>query len=347
MTRPSRQNPKVREFILRNVGSQPRSIATSTATLFGLSRVAINRYIKRLIDEGYIEATGRTYARRYSLKKLVSHCVTIDEITRHLSEDTIWRYHVLPHIKDVPQNVVDICQFAFTEIFNNVIDHSLSDEAVVSYEQTYTTITMMIIDTGVGIFQKIQTDFDLPDPRSALLELSKGKLTSDEERHTGEGIFFTSKMLDEFVIRSGDLFYLKKRDGDGWLIETGDLFDTPQGTAVTMVISTDATWTMRETFDEFQGDDLRFRKTHVPITLGKYPGEQLVSRSQAKRILARFDQFSEVILDFKEVEDIGPPFADEIFRIFEMAHPDTNIIGINMNANVKRRQKQAVHQPAD
>lgn len=335
MARRSRQNPAVREYILRNVENEPASLTSSTATEFGLSRAAVNRYVNRLIDEGFIEASGNTKSRRYKLRKIVDEAFQIDGITKHSSEDTIWRFRVLPHVIDVPQNIVDVCHYGFTEIYNNVIDHSLSDIAIVSYEQTYTKITMEIIDKGIGIFQKIQNDFNLPDPRSALLELSKGKLTSDISHHAGEGIFFTSRMFDEFAIESGDLFYLRKRkDNDDWLIETGDIPHPLTGTIVRMEIGTNTNRTAREIFNRYQGDDVGFRKTHVPVKLGKYPGEQLVSRSQAKRVLARFDQFSEVMLDFDGVEDIGQPFADEIFRVFPLNNPNTALFVMNTNNNV-------------
>ena len=300
-----------------------------------MSRTAVNRYVRRLIDEGLIEATGKTNARRYSLRKIVDLEFEIDEITKSSSEDAVWRFRILPHIKDIPQNVINICQYGFTEIFNNVIDHSLSDVATVYYEQTYTHITMMIIDKGIGIFQKIQNDFDLPDARTALLELSKGKLTSDREHHAGQGIFFTSRMFDEFMIRSGDLSYRKMReDGDEWLIETVGIAEPVKGTVVNMIIATNADWTTREVFNRYQGADISFLKTHIPIKLGEYPGEQLVSRSQAKRVLARFEQFTEMILDFEGVEDIGQPFADEIFRVFPLNHPEIDIFVSRANENV-------------
>lgn len=337
MARRSRQNPAVRDYILRNVGNEPASLASSTATEFGLSRTAVNRYINRLIDEGFIEGAGNTNARRYRLKKIVSEVFQINDITRLSSEDVIWRFHVLPHIVNVPINVINICQYGFTEIFNNVIDHSLSDLAIVSYEQTYDEIDIMITDKGIGIFQKIQNDFNLPDSRTALLELSKGKITSDEKRHTGHGIFFTSRMFDLFMIRSGDLFYARKRmDGDDWLIETGDITEPLRGTVVEMKISTNASWTPREIFNKYQGDEIGFRKTHVPIKLGLYPGEQLISRSQAKRVLARFDQFSEVMLDFSDVDYIGQPFADEMFRVFPLNYPEVSILTINTNKDIEK-----------
>ena len=57
----------------------------------------------------------------------------------------------MPYIKGVPANIVDICQYGFTEMFNNVIDHSESLTSLVSYKQNYTTVDMMVSDYGVGI----------------------------------------------------------------------------------------------------------------------------------------------------------------------------------------------------
>ena len=197
MARRSRQNPAVREYILRNVETMPTSLTSSAVAEFGLSRSAINRYVKRPIDDGLIEASGNTNARHYGLRKIVSERFTIDGISRKWSsEDTVWRGQVRPLVKDVAQNVIDVCHYGFTEIFNNVIDHSVSDTADITYEQTNNKISITIRDKGIGIFQRIQSYFDLPDARSALLELSKGKLTTDKKHHAGQGIFFTSRMFD-------------------------------------------------------------------------------------------------------------------------------------------------------
>lgn len=332
----NRQNPLVREFILRNVAEHPGDIGSLAVEKFGISRTAINRYMSRLIDEGLITATGKTRARRYELKNTVEILFEENNITRLLDEDVVWRYKILSEIRDINKNILDICQYGFTEMFNNVIDHSLSDDAIIYYEQDYCKISMMITDHGVGVFEKIQKDFNLADPRSALLELSKGKITSDKKRHTGEGIFFTSRMFDRFEIESGNLYYIRERNDDDWLIATGDTVRRIDGTCVRMEISTDAQWTTRTVFDSYHDDELRFRRTHVPIKLGNYPGEQLVSRSQAKRLLARFDQFSEVLLDFHDVDDIGQPFADEIFRVFKNSHPEIRILTARTNPNIDK-----------
>ncbi len=331
-----RENPKVREFILRNVEGHPTSISSIAAKEFGLSRTAINGYTRRLIDDGFLRAQGVKRGRRYELRTLVSKTYNI-QASAGTSEDAIWRFRILPLIKNVNKNVIDILQYGFTEMLNNVLDHSASKNCIIYYTQNYCNISIFVIDYGIGIFQKIQQTFGLDDHRSALLELSKGKITSYKSKHTGEGIFFTSRMFDKFTIRSGNLFYLReKKDNEEWLIESGDLPKERKGTGIIMTISTDATWTQREVFQQYMTDPIRFRKTHVPIKLGNYPGEELVSRSQAKRILARFDQFSEVMLDFDSVLDIGQAFADEIFRVFRQDHPEIELYAINLSPDVKR-----------
>jgi len=325
MARKSRQDPRIREFILRNLSEHPADIVAVTMRKFGYSRPAVNRYMRKLGDEGFIAAKGNTYGRRYNLRPVAETKFEL-EITHLWAEDDIWREKILPLMANVPENVRNICQYGFTEMLNNVLDHARSRKAMIYYCRTYSDILIYVVDIGIGIFQKIQQDFKLDDPRTALLELSKGKLTSDSKNHSGEGIYFTSRAFDSFRIRSGNLYYSRaKREGDDWLVEVNDRKVSRTGTLVEMKIKTDANWSMRDVFDKYQGDNLRFRKTHVPIKLAQYPGEQLVSRSQAKRVLSRFDKFSEVFLDFKDVQGIGQAFADEIFRVYRKANPKVEI----------------------
>jgi anti-sigma regulatory factor (Ser/Thr protein kinase) len=336
MARPSRENPEVREFILRNVHAHPNDIRSVVQDRFGLSRQSIIGYLKRLVNSGLLTAQGQTSSRQYILKPTVEIFDKI-KLTPGLSEDSIFRFRILPHVKDVPQNIIDICQYGFTEIFNNAIDHSGSEYGKFLFQQTYSDVQITIVDDGVGIFQKIQRDFGYEDHRQALLELSKGKLTSDKRRHSGQGIFFTSRMFDEFSIRSANLLYSRtRREEDEWLFESKILENFTVGTTVRMNISNLADWTTRQILDRHQSDPIGFRRTHVPIALGKYPDEQLISRSQAKRILARFDQFEEVLLDFDGVQEIGPAFADEIFRVFHVDHPFIKITPIRANEGIRK-----------
>jgi hypothetical protein len=79
-----------------------------------------------------------------------------------------------------------------------------------------------------------------------------------------------------------------------------------------------------------------FCKTAISLRLMQYEGESLMSRSEAKCLMNRFDQFLEVVLDFTDVDFIGQGFADEVFRVFSFAHPDIRLIPINCTETVAK-----------
>jgi hypothetical protein len=100
--------------------------------------------------------------------------------------------------------------------------------------------------------------------------------------------------------------------------------------------------TPKQVFDQFSsGDDYAFTKTVVPVQLVQYGDEKLVSRSQAKRLLARVDKFKVVVFDFAGVEEIGQAFSDEVFRVFQLQHPAIELIPLNTNADVDRMIRRA------
>jgi anti-sigma regulatory factor (Ser/Thr protein kinase) len=334
-------SPEIREFILRNVDSHNADIGSLTAAAFDVSRTTVSNYLQRLVSEGMLRGEGKTKARKYYLKPLLSISDYVP-ITQDLEDDFIWRKKLVPIMKGIPDNVIDVCHYGFTEIFNNVIDHSESDRCYYWYQRDYVNIRIGIHDFGIGIFEKIMKDFGLTDRRQALLELSKGKLTSDASRHSGEGIFFTSRMFDRFLIDSLDLSYVKTRtDSDGWLIEVNDTEHT-EGTHVIMTIAINSIRTSKDVFLKYMDDEQRFARTSVPLTLAKYGNEQLVSRSQARRLMARVDKFSEVLLDFSGIETIGQAFADEIFRVYQREHPNVHVHAANTSENVDRMIKHAL-----
>jgi len=182
----------------------------------------------------------------------------------------------------------------------------------------------------------------LQDPRESILELSKGKLTTDPNNHSGQGIFFSSRAFDEFFILSGDLVFTHAdTSGMDFLLHNER---SHKGTRVVMRIALNSERTLREVFDSFSGteeEDYAFNKTIVPVKLALYEGGQLISRSQAKRILNRVDRFKTVLLDFKGVESIGQAFADEVFRVFVKQNPQITIHSINENLEVSKMIKAA------
>lgn len=328
------------DFVLDSIGDHETDLVRHVSQELKLSRQAVNRHLHKLVAEGVLIAIGNTKSRRYKLKELA--LVNQSYRTQNLEEHVPWQTDIKPHLLDLPNNVKEICSYGFTEMLNNAINHSQSEMVTIELRRTQKLIAMRVYDFGIGIFNKIKIELNLDSELQAIHELSKGKLTTDPQRHTGEGIFFTSRMFDEFSILSGELFFSHRRPDNDWLIE--NRHNGTQGTMVNMVISSDSKTVYKSVFDEFASaeNDYRFSKTHVPVKLMQYGAGNLVSRSQAKRVLSRFEIFEEVILDFTGIQMIGQGFADEVFRVFNIEHPNTKIIPINATSAVREMIKHAL-----
>jgi hypothetical protein len=327
----------VRRFILNSVEKHPKDLSKVTSDHFGITRQAVNKHLQRLHSEGAITETGNTRNRSYKLCPLVEWKREYRMGASKLAEDQIWRDDIKSVLGVLPENVLDIWHYGFTEMFNNAIDHSSGNRILVRLSKTAASTEMLILDDGVGIFKKVQAALNLLDERHAILELSKGKLTTDPKHHSGEGIFFTSRMFDSFDILSGGV-YLTHQYGqaEDWILEREKASD--DGTAVWMKLHNHTSRTLKKVFDQYSSgpDEYRFNKTVVPVNLARYGNDQLISRSQAKRLLARVELFKVVVFDFKDVPTIGQAFADEIFRVFALKHPEIDLVSIHANSEVKR-----------
>ncbi len=402
----------VRRFILEQVEKHPSDISKVTARHFGITRQAVNKHLQRLTKEVSLTETGKTRSRAYKLSPLQEWWGTYP-IGADLAEDLVWRNDIRPALGPLPENALNIWHYGFTEMFNNAIDHSGGSEILVHIRKTAAAAEMLLNDNGVGIFRKIQTALGLLDERHAIFELHKGKLTTDPQRHTGEGIFFTSRMFDSFDILSGGVYFFHEfGKPEDWVVESrlflpklhtdlepaaafpssptllpdtrsrapsppsplpkGEgsiealmragvdregsvLLPSPpgrgiegegrfmerdrlsQGTTVWMKIHNHTARTAKRIFDQYSvGENYGFNKTVVPVRLAKVGNDQLISRSQAKRLLARIELFRIVLFDFSGVATIGQAFADEIFRVFAQQHPLMELHAIKANSQVKR-----------
>lgn len=324
----------IRRYLIDAVRKGHRDVVQMASDAFGISRQSVHRHLTALVNEGYLEATGKTRSRRYSLGPIRAHVATYP--LENLDESLVHRQDFSFIFEGVPGSVSEICHYGFTEILNNAIDHSEGGEVVVVVRRNLEGIGISISDNGEGIFKRIARLLELNDPRESLLELSKGKLTTDPVNHTGQGIFFTSRSFDNFVIESGELRF----DHDDSIKNDFLLHHEheSEGTQVMMWIALDSDKDLREVFDEYSGgpDDYRFEKTVIPLRLALYEGESLVSRSQAKRILNRVEKFRTVILDFEGVEMIGQGFADEVFRVFANQHQQIELIPVSAVPRVQQ-----------
>lgn len=351
----SAKSGEIRDFIIDQVDEHPYDLTSIVSQSFEISRQAAHQHISQAVKDGIITAEGNGRARYYKTRLLVDLTYHFD-LSPQLQEDLIWREYVRPALGNLADNVLQICEYGFTEMFNNAIDHSEGTRATIQIYCTAKGIRLNIMDNGVGIFRKIQRALNLADARQALLELGKGKFTTDPDRHSGQGIFFTSRAFDRFVILSHNLSYVHggsaKQD---WLFSNPEEGETEasgstMSTDIMMTIDVRSKRDLRAVLDEYATADVGdygFTKTRVPVELARLGDENFVSRSQAKRLLARLDRFRDVILDFDKIDSIGQAFADEIFRVYKIQHPEVNILPINANEDVMRMIFRAIKSDTD
>lgn len=334
------------QSIYQNAG---RVQASALAQQFDVSPQSIYTNLKKLIDRRVIEPMelpGRQ--KRYTL----AETTVLDESfkTQGLNEDAVFHKYLRSMADALSPIARQAFSYVFMEMLNNAIEHSESEDVHVLVTESAYDVSCVIADDGVGIFSKIQRVLGLEEKKYALLELAKGKFTTEPESHTGEGIFFSSKIADSFVILSDGLAFV----GSDVQHELPPfLLDLPgtsgKGTSVLFSIRKNRTRTMQMVFAEYteHPDDYGFNKTVVPVRLLEY-GEQnpiFISRSQARRLIARFERFKNVILDYTGIDEIGQGFADEVYRVFQNAHPDCVLINTNANEAVRQMIRHVKRSP--
>ncbi|MBR0444026.1 MAG: ATP-binding protein [Clostridia bacterium] len=306
----------IRAYLLTQIGRGEKKYASKTVEAFGIAKATVYTYVKELEAEGIIRKTGnREYAlteTRYSFRY---------QTADHPDESRLLRRDIAPLMRSLPQNVTDIWDYAVSEMLNNAIDHADAENIRLTVTMDALNTTVSISDDGVGIFRHIhdyvlrETGEDLlPDECASLL--LAGKFTTARDRHSGEGIFFTSHMMDRFVIVSGGTRFERDNfeDVQSWMPDLG-------GTGVFMQLSNTTKKTVREIFNRFSSVDEGFYRTQIPM-LHMFPSGFPVSRSEARRLGSLIGQFREATLDFTGVRELGQAFAHELFIVWKKDHPD-------------------------
>lgn len=315
-------------YILNKIDRGDGSIAKTTAENFNINTSTVHSYINELIDKGVIQKEKRA---TYSLTNK-TYMYDISKEEGSFDIDTIaYSEYLEPLLTDFPSNVKSIWNYALSEMFNNVIDHSGASNASITIKQNYLTTSVQLYDDGIGIFNKIKDYFGYATIDDAICELFKGKLTTDKEHHSGEGIFFSSKMVDEFYIISGHKIFTSNIYDNEEIITLADL--GVEGTCVVMKLHNFTKKRPRDIFASFSDIDGGFTKTVIPMK-NIFDGAP-VSRSQAKRVASRLERFKEVVFDFEGIEWMGQGFAHELFVLFGNNHMEISIEPINMTEEVE------------
>jgi len=245
-----------------------------------------------------------------------------------LAEDQVWR-ELAPRLRLKHRAARAAAQYVFTEMLNNAIDHSDGTQAGVRIWSSDTALVVEISDDGIGVFRRLLEAKGLPNLYAAVQELTKGKQTTAPDRHSGEGIFFSSKAVDLFSLAANGIVWTVDNLRADHAVGSSQ---TTTGTVVHFEIDPHTNLDLGSLFRHFT-DDAQFTRTRPVVKLFGL-GVQFVSRSEAKRLLAGMEQFRDVEVDFTGVESVGQGFVDELFRVWPQAHPETTLTPTNMNEAV-------------
>ncbi len=303
------------------------------------ARSYVSQVMSSLVARGLLVREG---SGRWSVYALPKNADTLGKrIKKRYQNKNLEEYEVLeairqekPFLASLRENVQSIFTYAFSEMLNNAIEHSKSANIEIQVVQHKDKLEFTVRDFGIGVFKNVMAKRDLRSEFEAIQDLLKGKTTTAPQAHSGEGIFFTSKASDIFVLESyGHRLRIDNTIED---IFVEEIKPEVKGTMVTFTINIKSKKHLSGVFSEYQVDpDVpAFDQTEIKIRLYTM-GTIYVSRSQARRVLAGLNKFRRIILDFDKVPTVGQAFSDEIFRVFQNRHHDIEILATNMNDAVR------------
>lgn len=328
--------------VILKLALEKNSITTADITriLGNISRQAVSRHLRNLVKQGLLVKRGHTNGSVYILSKKASLLPSDRVKTRLLMKDleehkifTALRDQA-PFIRELKDNINSILFYAFSEMLNNAIEHSQSKWLNVEINKDMTRLRFIISDFGIGVFRNVMQTRHLKSELEAIQDLLKGKTTTAPHSHSGEGIFFTSKIADIFILDSfGYRLRVDNLINDVFMEKPENI---NRGTRVEFNIALNSNRHLNDVFSRFAVDPTEpgFNKTEIKVRLFVV-GSVYISRSQARRILSGLEKYESIVFDFDKVTTAGQAFADEIFRVFKNSHPKILLEAINMTEPVK------------
>ncbi len=330
------QAQQIRSFLLQGIPQHPRNIVALASKEFSVSRTTVHRHLNRLERDGKIIKTGTTKQAAYFLKTSLDKTL-IFKTDCNASGKEIWEEYLAADFSRLKPHQAEICAFGFGQMFDNARAHSGSQGIVVKTVWKESSVELIVIDDGVGIFEKIRSVQSVADLRECVLLLAHGALSTDPEKQRGEGLLVTSRAFDMFGILANGLFYFKDNRNDDWFLETKKKAKT-KGTRVSMALYFDSVRSLDALLPYAAGapSGLQDREAaEVRIALGRFEEEPYVSRVQAQRLLKGLERFRRVTLDFSGIATVGQAFVDEVFRVYAAENPDMQLDVIHANDDVR------------
>lgn len=319
------------QFITEMALGHPDDLPDQLARRLQIRRRQAHALCHRLVQLQWLVREGSRRQPRYrpgALRQVVRRYAL-----HGLKEDLAWQEDFAPQVQ-LPEHVATLAQHLFTELVNNAVDHSGGLTVTVSLRQTPWQLQLLVSDDGCGVFDNIGRQFRIDNPADAMLELAKGKLTSQPQRHTGRGLYFAAKLADVFDLHAnGAAFQQRAWQQDQWLPGKPAC---RQGTSVYVGLALDTTRTLDQVLrgHSADGQGYRFERTVVPLALLVGPQRGLESRAMARRVAERLPEFKRVDLDFQGLEQVGHAFVDELWRVFGSQHPGLALVPLNMAPRV-------------
>jgi biotin operon repressor/anti-sigma regulatory factor (Ser/Thr protein kinase) len=326
----------MKEKILALVREKNGLSGVQLSEALGISRQAVNKHLKTLLQNGSLIKIGVTRGAVYKIAttgKKPKKTFKKSFFLEGLEEDKVFQQIslALNLTKTISPRANEIARYAFTEMLNNAIDHSQSDKCQVEVIVDEFNFQFRIRDYGMGVFFSIYDKYKLTDENSAVGELIKGKTTTMREKHTGEGIFFTSKVADKMFFRSHRIkLFFDNQKNDIFIEEMKNI----RGTEVFFIVKKRSRKKLEDIFSIFAPEefDYKFEKTRAMVKLFQ---REYISRSEARRLHHGLDKFKVIILDFKGVKTIGQGFADELFRVFMQNHPKITLEIVHLKPSLQ------------
>ena len=334
-----------RERIVALAEKRGRITTTELAASFSVSRQYVNLLIHGMVERGELIKIGGTRYAFYVLPdyarihpELASTRFVKSFVNEKLEEHVVLARigEMFPPILKLPENIRSIFTFAFSEMLKNAIEHSGSVRIGVEVSVLKRTLSFVIEDSGVGVFRNVMRRRGLASELEAIQDILKGKTTTMPKSHSGEGIFFTSKSGDVFVLDSYGYQLIVDNTIPDVFIKT--VKKQKRGTRVSFQVALDSDCHLQEVFNRYANisdkSDYGFDKTEIRVKLYAIGGVH-ISRSQARRVLTGLEKFKIVLFDFENVPTVGQAFADEVFRVFHHKHPEIRLEAEHMEAGVK------------
>jgi len=322
--RPSRIRPLIDDLLAEWGSIANRNVVAAS----GASRQAVHAQLQGMVKAGELVSEGAGRAVRY---RGVHPRRRFRYQLEGLDEDQVWDQvrSEVPELATLPEAADRALHTAVVELVDNAISHSRGRAVEILFRKAHNRLILEVIDDGEGIFDRLAHENELPDRMEALQQLTKGKLTTHPEEHTGEGLFLLSKIADFFEVESGGLRWMVDNEIDDVGVSSAHV---RLGTRVRFEIDIGTNASLESVFAE-SSVAFELARRRVVVKLFE-TGNHFLSRSEAKKLLEGLGRFRQVVVDFKGVEAVGQGFVDEMFRVWTSRHLNTRLHPVNMAAPI-------------